>query len=303
MPSSQMKSKKNCWLIGVFLLAGCTVQGESGLPEIFLVGLSWFRQIFVLAGVGTGFGSAWMQQNGTRAPSPLPSVFSPRKGVLEIQLSLASPKPVAQSELNKEILEEMVVVVLQKEPQEWSSLSSFLEALDQGASYEEVYRGMIRSPEYQRLEQESGGASVEALKVFSALLSELEKQLPAPTPMDTLLQAAQVSKETSQSTEVKDLSSAFVGVPLFTLKKIIGEEALKVIAAQSEYREKLALWYSKWAIQMAKRSVDFGFEVRNNQNEAFYYRWALAQSRDLLQWEILNRFHRLLNQANRSSAE
>jgi hypothetical protein len=91
----------------------------------------------------------------------------------------------------------------------------------------------------------------------------------------------------------------FVGASIFTLKRIMGDEALRVIASKKEYPEKLALWYSKWVVHMAARGVDFGVSQRNLADEGFHYRWALAAGDDRLKWEVLNRLHRVLNDANR----
>ena len=91
----------------------------------------------------------------------------------------------------------------------------------------------------------------------------------------------------------------FVGASIFTLKRVLGDEALRVVAVKKEYPEKLALWYSKWVVHMAERGVDFGISQRNKPDEAFHYKWAMAASDDRVNWEVLNRVHRLLNDANR----
>ena len=80
---------------------------------------------------------------------------------------------------------------------------------------------------------------------------------------------------------------------------MIGDEALKVIAAKSEYREKLALWYSKWVVHMAQLNVDFGIPLRNKPDDEFHYNWVLNNSNDRVMWEVLNRLHRVLNESNK----
>jgi hypothetical protein len=91
----------------------------------------------------------------------------------------------------------------------------------------------------------------------------------------------------------------FVGASIFTLKRVLGDEAIKVMAAKAEYKEKFALWYSKWVVHMASRNVDFGIGLRNKPDEAFHYKWAVEASPEKLKWEVLNRLHRVLNEANR----
>lgn len=91
----------------------------------------------------------------------------------------------------------------------------------------------------------------------------------------------------------------FVGASIFTLKRVLGDEALRVVAVKKEYPEKLALWYSKWVVHMAVRGVDFGISQRNKPDEEFHYKWALTAGEDRVNWEVLNRLHRVLNEANR----
>lgn len=90
-------------------------------------------------------------------------------------------------------------------------------------------------------------------------------------------------------------SRLFVSATIFTLKRILSDEALKVAELKAEYPEKLALWYSKWVIQMTGYKVDFGLKLRNDTREQVHYEWALKVPADRLRWEVLNRIHRLLN--------
>jgi hypothetical protein len=121
---------------------------------------------------------------------------------------------------------------------------------------------------------------------------------PAPTASAVTAPAGGV-----MSPEVKALSEryikAFVGTSIFTLKRVIGDEALRVLSAKKDSGEKLALWYSRWVGHMASRNVDFGIALRNNPDEQFHYKWALTAGEDKLKWEVLNRLHRVLNDANR----
>jgi hypothetical protein len=91
----------------------------------------------------------------------------------------------------------------------------------------------------------------------------------------------------------------FIGASIFTLKRVAGDEALKVIGSKSQFREKLAMWYSKWVVRIAQRNVDFGISLRNKSDEAFHYKWAVESPEDRVKWEVLNRLHRVLNDANK----
>ncbi|HTL12536.1 MAG TPA: hypothetical protein VL588_08625, partial [Bdellovibrionota bacterium] len=66
-------------------------------------------------------------------------------------------------------------------------------------------------------------------------------------------------------------SNLFVGASIFTLKRILGDEALKVMAVKKEYREKFALWYSQWVVAEAGYGVDFGLDQRNKADADFHY--------------------------------
>jgi hypothetical protein len=152
-----------------------------------------------------------------------------------------------------------------------------------------------------------------------------EGAAPPPTPVSTLhadgvnvIEYGKVPEPgvtTAPTSEPKAVASAgakpdikvladrytkqFVGASIFTLKRVLGDEALRVVAEKKEYPEKLALWYSKWVVHMAVRGVDFGISQRNKPDEEFHYKWALTAGEDRVNWEVLNRVHRVLNEANR----
>jgi hypothetical protein len=94
-------------------------------------------------------------------------------------------------------------------------------------------------------------------------------------------------------------ATLFVGSSIYTLKRVLGDEALKVVGAKKQFKDKLALWYSKFAVRTATMGVDFGISQRSLTNEDFHFKWAFSANEDRVSWEILNRLHRLLNEANR----
>ncbi len=229
---------------------------------------------------------------------------------------------------NAEILKEILLVVYNREPKDQGDFGNWVDTLNQGASIEGVYNGLTHSAEYRKLESSSGSASVEALQVFSTELALLEIELEKPTLFDSVTASPlpQAQNQEGSGTLGIDLarqnplpgqspliseaeknfrilsekySKQFVGLSIFTLKRVAADEALKVIASKSTYKEKLALWYSKWAVHMSNRNVDFGLALRNKPDEAFHFKWAVMSSDDRIKWEVLNRIHRLLNEANR----
>ncbi len=180
------------------------------------------------------------------------------------------PEPtIDQRNINGEFIRELYKVVLVKELKDENVFIRYMNVLDQGGHYEGVYNGIVYSYVYKNLEQ--GTTPVGALKAFSKILNLL----------------------TSQSEET--IESQYLRTSLYTLKRVLAEEVLKTIDTQSEYREKLATWYSKFTVELNKFGIDFGIDKRNQIDETYHYKWALTADTDRLKWECLNRVHRILN--------
>ncbi|NDD93225.1 hypothetical protein EBZ37_14240, partial [bacterium] len=95
-----------------------------------------------------------------------------------------------------------------------------------------------------------------------------------------------------------DITKLFSGSSIFTLKRVLGEWGLKVLALhREESRERMRDWYADFAVKQAKKSVDFGLSLRRNPSREFHRQWADQVSDDLIRWEVLNRLHRILNAA------
>lgn len=234
----------------------------------------------------------------SRRPSANPS-----GGLTDEELKSAMIK---NAKANSEILREMLQVVFIHEPKDRSEFGNWVDTLNQGASLEGVYNGLTHSSDYHQLEVANEAASAEALRVFGEELANLEAELAVPIQFDLHLNplpAPAASPNPNPSSNVRVLaenySKQFVGASIFTLKKVLCDEALRVIASKSDYREKMAIWYSRWAVRMTQRNVDFGISLRNKPDEAFHYKWAVEATEDRVKWEVLNRLHRVLNEANR----
>ena len=241
-----------------------------------------------------------------------------------------------RSKANSELLHEMIQVVLQREPKDRALFGSYVDTLNQGASFEGIYNGLTHSADYRRMETTVRGANPKALKAFAEELAELEIQLPVLTVFDEgaaeplakpvelgmvepvgegvsvveygTRKVAATQSAPSPSPSIVPLSRAalsahyeriFAHSSVYTMKRVIGDEALKVIALKRETPEKAALWYSKWVNHMAERKVDFGLGLRNKSDEPLHYKWALTAGMNHFQWEVLNRLHRVINLANR----
>ncbi len=103
----------------------------------------------------------------------------------------------------------------------------------------------------------------------------------------------------------EELEKIFKTASIYTLKRYLASQALRVIRQKSTQANKspeiLAQWYSHWVTHLVKdRKVDFGLELRNRPEEEFHFKWAMEADTDILTWEVLNRVHRLLNVANQN---
>ena len=94
----------------------------------------------------------------------------------------------------------------------------------------------------------------------------------------------------------------FVDASNFTLKRVLGDEMLRLVAEKSSDPKALQAWYGQWVVRMAGKGVDFGFPLRNKADAAFHSQWAASADPDRLKWEVLNRINRILNARNRTAA-
>ena len=217
----------------------------------------------------------------------------------------------AARQANAELLNELFQVVLLRAPLDEGEFGVFLGTLAQGASLEGVYNGFTHSAIYRNKEMKYGPASAEALKAFAETLAELQQGVSAPTQVDATmakplaeieplaesdrpvdgsvgggrgvshLQLGKASNPTPVPASMVAVSAAspadvmriFEGASLFTLKRVLGDEALKALN-QQQSRGGLARWYGAFAAWQAGKGVVFGLALRNKADEAFHARWA-----------------------------
>lgn len=219
---------------------------------------------------------------------------------------------------HSEVLRELYQVVLLKVPQDRAAFGNWVDSLNQGASIEGVYNGFTHSKEYRDLEKhETNVAKPEAVQIFvdqwfyfqrelskkselratDALplrelgFSELEKSSPAKSSNPSLI--------LSQENVAK---SAFSKASVFTLKRVLGNQALLWVAEGRREGENASfpLRYANWVMECVRSKIDFGLLLRNRDDAPFHAQWAareLKSKRGILEWEVLNRIHRMLNSA------
>jgi hypothetical protein len=139
----------------------------------------------------------------------------------------------------------------------------------------------------------------DAVRIADAAAKQTPETPPTPGTFGQPLDGAPLSRPgvTDASSLASRYEMVFISSRLFTMKRILGEEALRLVSEKSNDRRALAEWYSRWANRMADRGVDFGHPKRNLGEVEFHHEWAMQYSVDRLSWEVLNRLHRVLNQA------
>lgn len=246
-----------------------------------------------------------------RSPRPRPT----DSGTPE---DLASPA-VQAARAHREQISEAMRIVLDQESVDAETFTGLVSALNQGASFEGVYNGLVHSSAYRERELSRPDSTVEARAAFAEMLWELERALTSTVeitsrmsetlsrPVDPAREAGTTSAAPTQLTdahqaEAVDWQAAcramFARASIFTLKRVAGDVLLDVIAEKHADRAALAKWFADWSAHLANRGVDFGLALRNRPDAAFHQAWALHASTDQLTWEALNRLHRVLNRLN-----
>jgi hypothetical protein len=219
---------------------------------------------------------------------------------------------------NLELLSEMMKVVFdQDEVEDRSGFGGLAHGLNEGASLEGIYQGMIMGSRYRALESKSQAASPADLKLFAEEMAELQLSMKNPSVFvpeeakkapsidfpDGSNPNIPVSKAGTQVVEKKrekaelmeDLLQTFIGASKFTLKRILGQEALKKIDEMKGDSGDLARWYAQFVLRMCEKKVDFGLDLRVKPDFDLHFKFAQRMALDRVKWEVLNRYHRYLN--------
>lgn len=228
-------------------------------------------------------------------PSPAPTGTSGASGAEQ-----AGPDNRA---VNAAYLKELFKVVLLRDLRNQEEFDKFMNVMDQGGSYEGIYNGLVYSQEYK--DKEKGVAPVSAVKAFADVMAQLKLdqkydplKISAPEtndPLDTDRLEPPQPTELERTSLIGDFEREAMALPLFTLKRKLGEEVIRTIELKREYKEKFATWYGRFSVFLNKKDVDFGVPLRNRKDEYYHYKWALDAEEDRLRWESLNRVHVLLN--------
>jgi len=257
--------------------------------------------------------------------TPVKKDHSPEEIHDEKSLAGPSSDPVLSAETlskqNSEILSEMFRVVFHQDAiDDKTDFSGLLQSLNQGASLEGIYRGIIAGSRYRALESKSQAASPNELRAFAEEMSEIQGIMRNPTefsivdskkapeisypdgniPVIASPASQEVKKKVDKGTRVQELIRIFIGASSYTLKRTLGEEALRKFDEDKSDPGVVAHWYAKLVMRMATTKVDFGLELRNRADFDFHFKFAQKIAIDRVKWEVLNRYHRYMNAAGLS---
>lgn len=182
----------------------------------------------------------------------------------------------------KWLVNEMKVQIFAHPVTDTYDTGGWANVLAQSGSIEGVYHGFVLSTEYGNLEQAKKAADIKALRFYGLEMALMD--FPYATSTDDKVQAA-AAKYVQEN----------MNTSIFTLKKDLGERILKEAVKRKGDEEKLAAWYAAIAARWANEGVAFGLPKRNEKSEVFHFNWAKENTLGLLEWELLNREHRILN--------
>jgi hypothetical protein len=269
-------------------------------------------------------------------------VPGPLKSWLRASLGVQDSSSVAQSvssdeidkklppnsvSVNQKILNEMVKTVFLRDPISPKEFSGLLDVLNQGASFEGVYNGLIHSTEYRQLEEKAKPALPGTLQKFAEEWTHLQLELPpeerakltaalalpipaiespqegdadhaiateggvaTPAPMPSY-----ANREDERKAVQRAVEETFLRANAFTMKRVIGTEVFKVFSRKKTDRNVLADWYARFCVRIAERGIALDYPQREDEDPEFHREWAWNASTDRLQWEVLFRLHRVLN--------
>ncbi len=276
--------------------------------------------------------SVWMTQATQKPGSP---AGQPQARSSESPGVDDAPERASLAQRNAELLQEIYRVVLVMNPSSPAAFGNWLDSMNQGATLEGIYNGFTRSDFQRSLESNpKTTADPKVIGVFSQELSELLLEFPVIPELEAAdskpfqnieppgigdLRKSSDGVSYSGSTQesfkpfAKSGASAltprpdlpvlrgrvgalFAGSSIFTMKRVLGEWGLRVLALRlEESPERMRDWYADFAARASKKGVDFGLGLRNESSREFHRKWAEQASDDQIRWEVLNRLHRILN--------
>jgi hypothetical protein len=211
-----------------------------------------------------------------------PAAKKPTPTVRETSAEPAGKMMTAGERFNfyRWLVKEMQEQILGRPATDNEQINNWAGVLAQQGSLEGVYHGFVLSTDYGALEK--GRADLKALRFFASEMAALEFPLLPATDPKVVEASERYAKD-------------HMADSLFTLKRLLGERILETSIKNKGDAERLANWYAPLAAKWSKMGVPLGAEQRLKTDEAFHFRWATDNNLGLVQWELLNRAHRIMN--------
>lgn len=151
-----------------------------------------------------------------------------------------------------------------------NELSKWYGTLEQGGTREGVYRSLVLSPYYQRLENYKQETS-ESAKNFTVsffnkyLNNELAKEKLSP-------------------------------LNIYSVKRITAEKSLEVMEALlNKNQESFSKWFAVFSSELATAYPIWNSKLRSTKESGVHYRWAMKMTPDIVKSEFILKLHLLFN--------
>lgn len=151
-----------------------------------------------------------------------------------------------------------------------NELSKWYSTLEQGGTREGVYRSLVLSPYYQRLEN------------YKTETSEVAKDFTV-NYFNTYLNN-NLAKE------------KLTPLNIYSVKRITTEKSLEVMEALlNQSQENFSRWYAVFSSDVAKNSPIWNSKLRSTKESGVHYRWAMKMTPDIVKSEFILKLHLLFN--------
>ncbi len=220
---------------------------------------------------------AFMALSGcTKGSSPAVSEGS---SVLGSRGALAAVSPEQKKKFHTWLAREMLEQVFGEAPRGGEAVAKWVNILEQGAEIQGVYHGIILSTEYAS--RNKPRSTDVAVRFFSEEVA--------------ILRSGKSEWDSSLAPIALEIQNRVKAESIFFLKRELGRLVLERVSGLAGSPIALAKFYSETAVRLSKQGINFGLTQRNLGDLSFHKEWADGSSRGMIEWELLNRYHRCLN--------
>ncbi|MFG1500180.1 hypothetical protein ABMA70_08205 [Halobacteriovorax sp. XZX-3] len=149
-------------------------------------------------------------------------------------------------------------------------LSKWYATLEQGGTREGVYRSLVLSQYYQRLEN------------YNQQTSRVAKEITVTI----------FKKYLNKDLDIKKLDP----LNIYSVKRILVENAIEVQdALLARSQDEFARWYAVYSAELANEFPMWNSKLRSAKESGVHYRWAMKMTPDIVKSEFILKTHLLFN--------